>query len=186
MGSLSSRAVARVAVVCLVLTPATPPEFRWVDYFTTGLAAFWAVVLALEVFAVSRLSPLELVRELRRYIRLSLEKKEHLSFEEAREDGRSSGALGRKRRPLHLHGVDLLEDREERGDRGDGEEHAVLGLREVSGSEQPGDQRQRRDRTGDGPEVKGPCMSLILAMVGRAGALDDCEGEGVATLRERA
>lgn len=39
---------------------------------------------------------------------------------------------------------------------------------------------------GDGPAVRGPCMSLILAMVGRAGALDDCEGEGVATLRERA
>jgi uncharacterized protein (TIGR03083 family) len=40
--------------------------------------------------------------------------------------------------------------------------------------------------TGDGPEVSGPCMSLILAMVGRAAALDDCEGEGVATLRARA
>lgn len=39
--------------------------------------------------------------------------------------------------------------------------------------------------TGDGPDIKGPCMSLILAMVGRAQALDDCEGEGVATLRER-
>jgi len=40
--------------------------------------------------------------------------------------------------------------------------------------------------TGDGPEVKGPCMSLILAMVGRAGALADCEGPGVETLRTRA
>lgn len=40
--------------------------------------------------------------------------------------------------------------------------------------------------TGDGPEVRGPCMSLILGMVGRAGALDDCEGDGVATLRARA
>jgi len=39
---------------------------------------------------------------------------------------------------------------------------------------------------GDGPAVRGPCMSLILAMVGRADALDDCEGDGVATLRERA
>lgn len=39
-----------------------------------------------DVFAVSRLSPLELVRELRRYVRLRLEKKEHLSFEEAREE----------------------------------------------------------------------------------------------------
>ena len=39
---------------------------------------------------------------------------------------------------------------------------------------------------GEGPEVRGPCMSLILAMVGRAGALADCEGDGVDTLRERA
>jgi uncharacterized protein (TIGR03083 family) len=39
--------------------------------------------------------------------------------------------------------------------------------------------------TGAGPEVRGPCMSLILAMVGRAGALDDCEGPGVDTLRSR-
>lgn len=39
-----------------------------------------------DVFAVSRLSPRELVRELRRYVRLNLEKKEHLSFEEAREE----------------------------------------------------------------------------------------------------
>jgi uncharacterized protein (TIGR03083 family) len=40
--------------------------------------------------------------------------------------------------------------------------------------------------TGAGPEVSGPCMSLILAMVGRAGALADCEGDGVETLRGRA
>lgn len=39
-----------------------------------------------DVFAVSRLSPRELVRELRRYVRLRLEKKEHLSFEEARTE----------------------------------------------------------------------------------------------------
>jgi hypothetical protein len=29
-------------------------------------------------------------------------------------------------------------------------------------------------------------MSLILAMVGRASALDDCTGDGVAELRTRA
>ena len=29
--------------------------------------------------------------------------------------------------------------------------------------------------TGAGPEVSGPCMSLILAMVGRTGALADCD-----------
>ena len=40
--------------------------------------------------------------------------------------------------------------------------------------------------TGDGPEVSGPAMSLILAMVGRAAALDDCTGDGVGELRSRA
>ena len=40
--------------------------------------------------------------------------------------------------------------------------------------------------TGEGPGVRGPCMSLILAMVGRTDALDDCEGDGVETLRTRA
>ena len=40
--------------------------------------------------------------------------------------------------------------------------------------------------TGDGPEVKGPCMSLIMAMVGRTGALADCDGPAVETLRTRA
>ena len=39
--------------------------------------------------------------------------------------------------------------------------------------------------TGSGPEVSGPCMSLIMAMVGRTGALADCEGDGVETLRAR-
>ena len=39
--------------------------------------------------------------------------------------------------------------------------------------------------SGSGPEVRGPCMSLILAMVGRSKALDDCNGPGVSTLRER-
>jgi uncharacterized protein (TIGR03083 family) len=40
--------------------------------------------------------------------------------------------------------------------------------------------------TGEGPEVAGPCMSLIMAMVGRTGALADCDGPGVDTLRARA
>ena len=40
--------------------------------------------------------------------------------------------------------------------------------------------------TGEGPEVSGPCMSLIMGMVGRAGALADCEGDGLETLRSRA
>jgi uncharacterized protein (TIGR03083 family) len=40
--------------------------------------------------------------------------------------------------------------------------------------------------TGEGPEVSGPAMALILAMVGRVKALDDCTGPGVETLRARA
>jgi uncharacterized protein (TIGR03083 family) len=39
--------------------------------------------------------------------------------------------------------------------------------------------------TGEGPEVSGPAMSLILAMVGRKGALADLAGDGVETLRSR-
>ncbi len=38
---------------------------------------------------------------------------------------------------------------------------------------------------GEGPEVRGPAMSLILAMVGRRRALDDCTGPGVEILRGR-
>ena len=39
--------------------------------------------------------------------------------------------------------------------------------------------------TGDGPEVKGPAMSLVMGMVGRRKALDDCSGPGVEVLRAR-
>ncbi|MEV0343811.1 maleylpyruvate isomerase family mycothiol-dependent enzyme [Nocardia sp. NPDC050713] len=38
---------------------------------------------------------------------------------------------------------------------------------------------------GSGPEVRGPAEALTLAVVGRAAALDDLEGEGVAELRRR-
>lgn len=38
---------------------------------------------------------------------------------------------------------------------------------------------------GDGPEVAGPGLDLIMAMTGRARALDNCTGEGVATMRAR-
>jgi len=40
--------------------------------------------------------------------------------------------------------------------------------------------------TGTGPEVSGPALALLLAMTGRAAALDDLSGDGLATLRERA
>ena len=39
---------------------------------------------------------------------------------------------------------------------------------------------------GSGPEVSGPAASLIMAVCGRAQALDDLSGEGLAGLRSRA
>jgi uncharacterized protein (TIGR03083 family) len=39
--------------------------------------------------------------------------------------------------------------------------------------------------TGAGPEVKGPALSLVMAMTGRSAALDDLSGDGLATLRGR-
>jgi uncharacterized protein (TIGR03083 family) len=40
-------------------------------------------------------------------------------------------------------------------------------------------------QTGTGPEVTGPALSLVLAMTGRAAAVGDLSGDGVATLRSR-
>jgi uncharacterized protein (TIGR03083 family) len=39
--------------------------------------------------------------------------------------------------------------------------------------------------SGDGPEVTGPMLSLVMAMTGRKGVVDDLEGEGVEALRAR-
>lgn len=39
--------------------------------------------------------------------------------------------------------------------------------------------------TGDGPAVEGPGEALLMAITGRADALDELEGAGVATLRGR-
>ena len=39
--------------------------------------------------------------------------------------------------------------------------------------------------SGDGPEVNGPLIALLLAMTGRTVAVDDLAGAGVATLRQR-
>ena len=39
--------------------------------------------------------------------------------------------------------------------------------------------------TGDGPEVSGPLASLVVAMTGRAGAIEDLAGDGVGTLQAR-
>jgi uncharacterized protein (TIGR03083 family) len=38
---------------------------------------------------------------------------------------------------------------------------------------------------GSGPEITGPALSLLMAMTGRAAALDDLSGDGVATLSSR-
>jgi uncharacterized protein (TIGR03083 family) len=40
-------------------------------------------------------------------------------------------------------------------------------------------------RTGEGPEVSGPILSLLLTITGRRAALDDLSGEGLTTLRTR-
>ncbi|HEY3261105.1 MAG TPA: maleylpyruvate isomerase family mycothiol-dependent enzyme [Pseudonocardiaceae bacterium] len=39
--------------------------------------------------------------------------------------------------------------------------------------------------TGSGPEVRGPMLSLVMAMTGRSAALADLSGEGLDTLRGR-
>jgi hypothetical protein len=39
--------------------------------------------------------------------------------------------------------------------------------------------------TGDGPEVAGPIVSLVMAMTGRTAAPEDLAGEGLVTLRAR-
>jgi predicted Na+-dependent transporter len=46
-----------VAVVCAVLVPATPSEFRWVNLSMAGLALFWCVMLAGEDLARRRRRP---------------------------------------------------------------------------------------------------------------------------------
>jgi hypothetical protein len=37
-----------LALVCSLLVPASPPEFRWVSWFCAGLALFWAVTLGFD------------------------------------------------------------------------------------------------------------------------------------------
>jgi hypothetical protein len=39
---------ATLCVICLVLVPATPSEFRWLNYAMAGLALFWSLAFALE------------------------------------------------------------------------------------------------------------------------------------------
>ena len=43
-----------LAAICLALVAPTPPEFRWVAWFASGLAAFWAVAYSIEDLAKLR------------------------------------------------------------------------------------------------------------------------------------
>lgn len=37
-----------LGLICLLLVPLTPSEFRWVNYSMFGLALFWTIALGLE------------------------------------------------------------------------------------------------------------------------------------------
>jgi len=43
-----------LAIVCAVLLPFTPSEFRWVDWAMIVLALFWAVMLGVEEIVQAR------------------------------------------------------------------------------------------------------------------------------------
>lgn len=37
-----------LVLICLLLVPVTPSEFRWAAWGAAGLSAFWAVLLSVE------------------------------------------------------------------------------------------------------------------------------------------
>lgn len=39
---------AALCAICLLLVPATPNEFRWLNYAMAGLALFWSAAFVLE------------------------------------------------------------------------------------------------------------------------------------------
>ena len=43
-----------VSLVSMLLVVPCPPEFRWVAWFCAGLAAFWAILLAIDRLVASR------------------------------------------------------------------------------------------------------------------------------------
>ena len=43
-----------LCIICLVLVPFTPAEFRWVNVSMGALALFWAILLAIEDIATAR------------------------------------------------------------------------------------------------------------------------------------
>jgi len=43
-----------LAIVCAVLLPFTPPEYRWVNWSMIALAIFWGVMLGIEEIVAAR------------------------------------------------------------------------------------------------------------------------------------
>jgi hypothetical protein len=43
-----------LSIVCAVLLPFTPPEYRWVNWAMIALAIFWGVMLGIEELAAAR------------------------------------------------------------------------------------------------------------------------------------
>ncbi len=43
-----------LAIVCALLLPFTPPEFRWVNWAMIVLALFWGVMLGIEEIVQAR------------------------------------------------------------------------------------------------------------------------------------
>jgi uncharacterized protein (TIGR03083 family) len=93
-----------------------------------------------------------------------------------------------------VHGEDIRRSHGTKGDHPEAHLVTLADLYKKTGAPLHGKRRSAGLRlvatdvdwsSGDGPEVRGPCMALILAVVGRKGALADLDGEGVATLAER-
>jgi hypothetical protein len=45
------------ALVCVLMIPPTPNEFRWVNIAMAGLALFWALLLGIEDVVTHRARP---------------------------------------------------------------------------------------------------------------------------------
>ena len=47
---------AALALVCVLLLPPTPAEYRWVDLAAAGLSGFWATMIGIEDLLTARRS----------------------------------------------------------------------------------------------------------------------------------
>jgi hypothetical protein len=45
---------AALCVICLVMVPVTPAEFRWLNLAMAGLAAFWSLAFVIEDVSTAR------------------------------------------------------------------------------------------------------------------------------------